>query len=108
MRMWQACWKNCRLIGAQGENRSKPSLHQWCPCHRKFDDSVVFSGEKARLHELKGFGEALQQKVSELVTVGSLKYHQDLKASIPLVGSTCCRSRAWAPRSESTKPDLAY
>ena len=39
--------------------------------------------KEARLHELKGFGEALQQKVSELVTVGSLKYHQDLKASIP-------------------------
>lgn len=39
--------------------------------------------KEARLHELKGFGEALQQKVSELVTEGSLKYHQDLKASIP-------------------------
>jgi len=36
-----------------------------------------------RLGEIKGFGEALQQKVAELVTTGRLKYYEDLKASIP-------------------------
>ncbi|MGV3754638.1 MAG: DNA polymerase/3'-5' exonuclease PolX [Verrucomicrobiota bacterium] len=36
-----------------------------------------------RLGEIKGFGEALQQKVTELVTTGRLKYYEDLKASIP-------------------------
>ena len=36
-----------------------------------------------RLGEIKGFGEALQQKVTELVTTGKLKYYDDLKASIP-------------------------
>ncbi len=36
-----------------------------------------------RLGEIKGFGEALQQKVTELVTTGKLKYYEDLKASIP-------------------------
>jgi DNA polymerase (family 10) len=36
-----------------------------------------------RLGEIKGFGEALQQKVTELVTTGRMKYHADLKASIP-------------------------
>ncbi|MBM3849739.1 MAG: DNA polymerase/3'-5' exonuclease PolX [Verrucomicrobia bacterium] len=36
-----------------------------------------------RLGELKGFGEALQDKVARLVTTGSLPYHDELKASLP-------------------------
>ena len=54
--------------------------------------------KEARLHELKGFGEALQQKVSELVTVGSSNTIRTSRLPSLLVGSTCCRSRAWAPR----------
>src|SRR5512135_2015672 len=38
---------------------------------------------EARLGELKGIGEALQQKITELVTTGRLQYYDDLKASIP-------------------------
>jgi DNA polymerase (family X) len=36
-----------------------------------------------RLGELKGIGEALQQKITELVTTGKLAYYDELKASIP-------------------------
>jgi DNA polymerase (family 10) len=36
-----------------------------------------------RLGELKGFGEALQDKVTRLVTTGRLPYHDELKASLP-------------------------
>ena len=36
-----------------------------------------------RLGEIKGFGEALQQKVSELVSTGKLGYLEDLRASVP-------------------------
>ena len=36
-----------------------------------------------RLGELKGIGDALQQKITELVTTGKLKYYDDLKASVP-------------------------
>ena len=36
-----------------------------------------------RLGEIKGIGEALEQKITELVETGKLKYHEDLKASIP-------------------------
>lgn len=39
--------------------------------------------EEERLSELKGIGDALQQKITELVTTGKLKYHDDLKASVP-------------------------
>jgi DNA polymerase (family X) len=36
-----------------------------------------------RLGQLNGIGEALQQKITELVHTGRLLYHQELKASIP-------------------------
>ena len=36
-----------------------------------------------RLGEIKGIGDALQQKITELVTTGKLKYYDELKASVP-------------------------
>jgi DNA polymerase (family 10) len=36
-----------------------------------------------RLGEIKGVGEALTKKITELVTTGKLKYYEELKASIP-------------------------
>ena len=36
-----------------------------------------------RLGEIKGIGEALQRKITELVTTGRLGYYEDLKASFP-------------------------
>ena len=36
-----------------------------------------------RLGEIKGIGAALEQKITELVETGKLKYYDDLKASIP-------------------------
>jgi DNA polymerase (family 10) len=41
-----------------------------------------------RLGDLKGFGDALQDKITTLVTTGRLPYYEELKASIPagLVG----------------------
>jgi len=35
-----------------------------------------------RLGEIKGIGEALEQKITELVATGKLKYYEDLKASL--------------------------
>ena len=37
-----------------------------------------------RLGEIKGIGEALQQKITELVTTGRLEYYENLKASLPV------------------------
>lgn len=39
--------------------------------------------EEKRLGDIKGIGDALQQKITELVTTGKLKYYEDLKASVP-------------------------
>jgi DNA polymerase (family X) len=36
-----------------------------------------------RLGEVKGIGEALQKKITELATTGKLAYYEELKASIP-------------------------
>jgi DNA polymerase (family 10) len=36
-----------------------------------------------RLGEIKGIGDALQKKITELVTTGKLAYYEDLKASTP-------------------------
>jgi DNA polymerase (family X) len=36
-----------------------------------------------RLGEIKGIGEALEQKITELVETGKLKYYDELKGSIP-------------------------
>ena len=36
-----------------------------------------------RLGEIKGIGEALEQKITELVETGKLKYYDELKASVP-------------------------
>ncbi|HEY1662223.1 MAG TPA: DNA polymerase/3'-5' exonuclease PolX [Verrucomicrobiae bacterium] len=36
-----------------------------------------------RLGEIKGIGEALEQKITELFETGKLKYYEELKASIP-------------------------
>jgi len=38
---------------------------------------------ESRLGEIKGIGEALQKKITELVTTGRLGYYEDLKASFP-------------------------
>lgn len=38
---------------------------------------------KGRLGEIKGIGKALQEKIGELVTTGTLKYYEDLKQSFP-------------------------
>jgi DNA polymerase (family 10) len=43
-------------------------------------DTVV---REKRLREIQGVGEALEQKIEELVTTGTLKYHQDLRAKFP-------------------------
>src|SRR5947199_6300083 len=36
-----------------------------------------------RLGEIKGIGEGIQKKITELVTTGKLAYYDDLKASVP-------------------------
>ena len=72
------------LLELKGENPFKTRAYQ--NAARTIEalseplDKLV--GEE-RLGELKGIGEALQQKITELVTTGRLRYYEDLKAATP-------------------------
>ena len=46
------------------------------------DDIAQLAKEK-RLRELKGVGDVLEQKITELVTTGQMSYHQELRAKFP-------------------------
>lgn len=46
-------------------------------------DPVVDLVKRGELQELPGFGEALTEKITTLVTTGRLKYYEDLKKRIP-------------------------
>jgi DNA polymerase (family 10) len=72
------------LLELKGENPFKARAYQ--NAARMIEalseplDKVVAG---ARLGDIKGIGEALQQKITELVTTGRLQYYEDLKAATP-------------------------
>ena len=64
------------------------------PCRARADVTVARELEKSeaapdvlvrekRLREIKGVGDALEQKIEELVTTGRLEYYQELRAQYP-------------------------
>ncbi len=50
---------------------------------RGFDGEIVSLAANNELQGIKGIGEALRDKLHELATTGSLKFHQDLRAEFP-------------------------
>ena len=50
---------------------------------RGYDGDIVDLAARDELHGIKGIGEALRDKLHELATTGSLKFHQDLRAEFP-------------------------
>ena len=72
------------LLELKGENPFKAraytnaarALSQW-------EGSLETLVEEGRLGEMKGFGDALQRKVAELVDTGKLGYLENLKTSVP-------------------------
>jgi len=72
------------LLELVGENPFKTRAYQNAArAVENLSEPIERIVAEKRLGEIKGFGAALQDKVSELVTTGRLKYHEDLKASIP-------------------------
>lgn len=47
------------------------------------DEDLEVLVKENRLKDVKGFGQALTQKISELITTGRLEYYEKLKESIP-------------------------
>ncbi len=72
------------LLELKGENPFKTRAYTTgARTLESLEESLEMIVEENRLGELKGFGEALQKKVTELVTTGKMTYYEDLKASLP-------------------------
>jgi DNA polymerase (family X) len=72
------------LLELKGENPFKTrAYHNAVRVLEGLDGSLEKLVAEKRLGELKGFGEALQDKVTTLVTTGRLPYFEELKASLP-------------------------
>ena len=50
---------------------------------RNYDGDIVQLATENQLAGIKGIGEALRDKLHELASTGSLKFHQDLRAEFP-------------------------
>src|ERR1700743_3576788 len=72
------------LLEVKGENPFKARAYS--NAARTLDN---YEGEieplvsENRLGELPGLGDALQQKITELVKTGKLEYYENLRASVP-------------------------
>ena len=72
------------LLELKGENPFKTRAYQnGARAVENLSEPIERIVAEERLGEIKGFGDALQQKVAELVSTGRMKYYEDLKASIP-------------------------
>lgn len=72
------------LLELKGENPFKTRAYQNAArTLQQLNEPLPKIVAENRLGEIKGIGEALQQKITELVTTDALKYYDELKASIP-------------------------
>jgi DNA polymerase (family 10) len=72
------------LLELKGENPFKTRAYQnGARIIEGLNEPLQKLVAEERLGELKGIGDALQQKITELVTTGKLKYYDELKASVP-------------------------
>lgn len=72
------------LLELKGENPFKTRAYQnGARMIEGLNEPLQKLVTEERLGELKGIGDALQQKITELVTTGKLKYYDELKASVP-------------------------
>jgi len=74
------------LLELKGENSFKIRAYRnGAETVRQFDgdEDIVTLATNDQLKGIKGIGEALQQKLHELASTGTLKFHQNLRAEFP-------------------------
>ena len=72
------------LLAMKGENQFKIRAYEKAAnIVTRYEGDFIQRALDNRLAEIKGFGDALAQKVHELVTTGELKYLQDLRREFP-------------------------
>jgi DNA polymerase (family X) len=72
------------LLELQGENPFKTRAYaQAARTLENLDEPLKKIVAEKRLNAIKGIGEALERKITELVETGQLAYYNELKASVP-------------------------
>jgi DNA polymerase (family 10) len=72
------------LLELKGENVFKTRAYQnGARLLLALDEDLGTLVAEKRLREIKGIGEALADKITELVTTGKLRYYEELKAEFP-------------------------
>ncbi|MFP6614892.1 MAG: DNA polymerase/3'-5' exonuclease PolX [Candidatus Hydrogenedentota bacterium] len=72
------------LLDLSGESGFKSRAYtQAARQIERLEESVSILVEEDRLREIKGVGDALEQKITEFVTTGSLAYYENLKSQFP-------------------------
>lgn len=80
----KVCLEIATFLELKGENPFK--VRAYANAGRTIEnlqEDVADLVETERLTEIKGIGVTLAEKITELLATGSLKYHEDLKNSIP-------------------------
>ncbi|KUJ90798.1 MAG: phosphotransferase domain-containing protein [Thermoanaerobacter thermocopriae] len=72
------------LLELKGENPFKSrAYYNAARTIELLDEDIEILVKENRLKDIKGIGEAINKKITELVLTGKMKYYEDLKASIP-------------------------
>ena len=72
------------MLELQGENPFKArAYYNGARTIETLSEDIRSLVESGKLGEVKGIGDALQEKITELVTTGTLEYYDTLKAEIP-------------------------
>jgi DNA polymerase (family X) len=72
------------LLELSGENPFKSRAYQNAARNlEKINTDIISLVRENRLFEVEGIGDAINKKITELVTTGKLEYYEALKASIP-------------------------
>jgi DNA polymerase (family 10) len=72
------------LLELKGENPFKTRAYRnGAEIVQNFDGDIVTRATEGDLKGIKGIGDALQQKLHELASTGSLAYHENLRAEFP-------------------------
>ncbi|MBX7259543.1 MAG: hypothetical protein K1Y02_24495, partial [Candidatus Hydrogenedentes bacterium] len=72
------------LLELSGENPFKSrSYENVARALEQHEDDIETLVREKRLREIKGVGEALEDKITELVTTGKLEYYESLRAKFP-------------------------
>lgn len=72
------------LLGLKGGNPFKiRAYYNAARALETLDEDIEVLVRNNKLKEVKGIGEAINKKITELITTGRLEYYDNLKASIP-------------------------